>query len=699
MVEAGRLGDAALIAIGDADAGIVVRMPAGSLPRARGASLIVDGTLVAPYGQLEIRPTAGGLVPDGTGVVPAPFPLNGALDESAEGRLVVVEGRLDGTPTTASAGDLSAVLVTDSGARLSIHTDASSGIRRTDLVTGSRYRLTGIAGQRATAIGRADGYRIWLRDPADIVPTEGPGPGPSGSPSGTPATTGPSPSPSPSPCPSAGACPTTQQVVSIGEAIVAGSGVLTIEGIVTTPPGLLDAGRRETVIQDRSGAILVRLKTSASPPAQGHRIRVTGAVGRAYGAPRITAQTIIDVGADALPATLVLKSPPNAAVEWRLVQISGTIVAAHSALGRWHADILMGRDRISIDGLASTGIPVRLLIVGRTTIVVGIARRPYPTATDRRFAIVPRSKADLRVGAMAAPGSTRAGASGGAAGEGGTTSRSGGRGGTSTGGGATTNRGELPGAGTSGPGGRNRSIDAPVDVDFAALGTRVGWHVRVGGLVVAVTGDYVTIDDGTTVGLVAVEGTAQMQLPSLRPGVAVNVVGLVRSDPDLAVVVSDPAGIVPVVDAVVDAGVVGVALPPLGSLSRDLAAADGSTDGSTHASTGEGSDSAAVGAGGALHADLGGVAVAMLLLLGAGVVAIKRRRLPVVGAAVVRAAMAHRVSDGSSASQSARLAAVPGVLPGRADATSAPVPAADLGFADLDSRPASVGPGSRAGQR
>ena len=44
-------------------------------------------------------------------------------------------------------------------------------------------------------------------------------------------------------------------------------------------------------------------------------------------------------------------------------------------------------------GIASTD-----LAVGRAATVIGIVKRPYPTATDRRFAIVPRQRADIVLG-------------------------------------------------------------------------------------------------------------------------------------------------------------------------------------------------------------------------------------------------------------------------------------------------------------
>ena len=56
VAEAGRLGSPALLAIGDATAGLVVHLQGGAGNYGRGTMLEVGGKLAAPYGQLEIRP-------------------------------------------------------------------------------------------------------------------------------------------------------------------------------------------------------------------------------------------------------------------------------------------------------------------------------------------------------------------------------------------------------------------------------------------------------------------------------------------------------------------------------------------------------------------------------------------------------------------------------------------------------------------
>jgi hypothetical protein len=69
--------------------------------------------------------------------------------------------------------------------------------------------------------------------------------------------------------------------------------------------------------------------------------------------------------------------------------------------------------------------------------------------------------------------------------------------------------------------------------------------VRVGGIVVAITGDRVSIDDGTATGSLQLTDDAADLLPLLEPGDAVGAVGLVAVASGGALVrVDDPAGLV-----------------------------------------------------------------------------------------------------------------------------------------------------------
>ncbi|HEY6015012.1 MAG TPA: hypothetical protein VIU37_13445, partial [Candidatus Limnocylindrales bacterium] len=160
---------------------------------------------------------------------------------------------------------------------------------------------------------------------------------------------------------------------------------------------------------------------------------------------------------------------------------------------------------------------------GRVATIVGIVRRPFPTATDRRFAILPRSASDIRVegGPIARQTAHGAGPAG--------------AGGDATVGGDTTPLG--PGAGTT-------ATSNPPDADLVDLASLVGRVVRVGGLVADLRPDGVLLDDGSTIGRVVLRGAALDLLPLLEPDDAINAIGRVEAVEDgPAVVVEDPAGI------------------------------------------------------------------------------------------------------------------------------------------------------------
>jgi hypothetical protein len=147
-------------------------------------------------------------------------------------------------------------------------------------------------------------------------------------------------------------------------------------------------------------------------------------------------------------------------------------------------------------------LPATALVEGRRATIIGIVRRPYPTATDRRFAVVPRSAADVRLGAVADPG---------------------GAGGPATGSGSGT----TGGAGTTGVGGMTAAPSGPPDIDIATLGEHDGQIVRVGGIVTAVEPGAFLLDDGTAIGRIALGGDATTVLELLAPGDALDATGRV----------------------------------------------------------------------------------------------------------------------------------------------------------------------------
>ena len=185
---------------------------------------------------------------------------------------------------------------------------------------------------------------------------------------------------------------------------------------------------------------------------------------------------------------------------------------------RWRAEILVGTQRLVVVGQPGARIPSTALVEGRSAEVVGIVRPAYPSASDKRPSILPRSSRDVRL----APGTpprwrvqgTRAGTA---------SSRSDGVDGST-----------VPDSG-----------EAATAADLVDLERLVGSVVRVGGLVVDLRPDGFTLDDGTAIGRVVLTGPAGDWIDLVEPDDAINVTGVVTvgSDGDEAVVVDDPATI------------------------------------------------------------------------------------------------------------------------------------------------------------
>ena len=172
--EAGRLGTEPLFAIGDANGGIIVRLPDNTAPPQRGSVVQVAGKLADPYGQLEVRPGDADIHVSGSGTLPSPIQApSGGLDESTEGRLVTASGVLAAKPS--KSGSSTVLTLERSGqASVRVMADARSGLTASSFEAGATYRVTGIGGQRASRKGALDGYRLWLRGAADVQRLAGP---------------------------------------------------------------------------------------------------------------------------------------------------------------------------------------------------------------------------------------------------------------------------------------------------------------------------------------------------------------------------------------------------------------------------------------------------------------------------------------------------------------------------------------------
>ena len=295
-----------------------------------------------------------------------------------------------------------------------------------------------------------------------------------------------------------------------------------VEGVVTTPASLLDASARRLILQDATAAVEVLLPVGQAAPRPGARLLVEGEIGTAYGAPRIRAATVRVLGTGKIPAPRDLPREPGSADEGELVRIAGTVADLTRLGDRWRAEVRTTGTTIVVAGLAGAGIPAATVAEGSRITVVGVVRRPHPAATDRRFAVVPRGPGDVRVSAAApAAGAPRVG------------------------GRATSRPGALSGGSGQSSSSAASTDGAAIDADLATLTGLGGARVRVGGLVVAVDGDVLLVDDGTATGGLRLTGEAAALLPLLEAGNAVSAVGRVALTATRALVqVDDPAGLV-----------------------------------------------------------------------------------------------------------------------------------------------------------
>jgi hypothetical protein len=492
----GRLAKPALVPIDDGTAGILVRLP-DEMAVERGDRLDVTGKLADPYGQLEIRL---GAPTDLLVLGPAPEPLPveivaSDLGEPLEARVVSIDGRLRRVERS-TAGTVGLDLDDPDGIPFRAYIDPSTGVGQGDLATGAAYRIIAIVGQRSSRSGAADGYRVWLREGEDLGMLDG---GAAASPPGTPSPSAP------------------PDVVAIATARTRIDASLAIEGILTAGPTLLDGSGKRVIVQDATAATEVLLPVPGTWSV-GDRIRVTGTMGLAYGAPRLRATAVESLGRGELPAPVTVDGPLGDRVEWRLARARGSLAEVHRLGDRWRAELrLAGGVSIPLAGLAGAGIDADGLTVGTGMTVVGIVRRAYPSATDQRFALMPRGAADLRSDPGGAPA---AGSDAGNEDQGPSASRP----------------GDARGR-TARPGG------APL-IELATLEEHLGEDVRVSGLAIAVDGPRVSIDDGSAVGVIELRGAAEASAADLQAGDALAARGRVEAGPTgPRVVVEDPTAI------------------------------------------------------------------------------------------------------------------------------------------------------------
>jgi hypothetical protein len=496
-VAPGLVGADNLIAVADSSGGIFVRLSASADGLEIGRSIEVVGVLSAPYGQLEVRElellALGSQDADPT---PVAATLS-EIGEGLEGSLVTVGGRVDSVQTDDDRLDLT---IGDGQNELRVLADPPSGIFKTDLARGETVTLTGIVGQRATALGREDGYRLWLRRRGDLIVE--PDPSPSASPSATAA-------PSSARAPSTTATPSPTPVFhDLATGLAVRGRIVDVDATVTASVGIIDWGGPTIVVDDGTAAVAVVLPTGAANPRVGARVQVVGKVGSLHNGRRVVASLVEPLGdvAATKPRQVFGRLGPEH--EWQLVEISGRVVRLTRAGLRWRVDLTVDGQEVQVLGEPAAGIAVSGITPGRTAMVTGIVRRS--TSDSSTFQLLPRSPADLRLGPAPAesPGEAVARKTKAAVGTG------------------------LPGAAGPPP---LVSVEDVVGCD--------GEDVTVAGLIAEVGDGTAILDDGT--GRIRLGGAAAADaLSLLEPGDAIEVTGRVSRDADGWLIVVDPESIV-----------------------------------------------------------------------------------------------------------------------------------------------------------
>ena len=166
-VEPGLVGADGLFAIGDSSGGIFMRPSTTAEGLAVGGrSVEIDGTLAAPYGQLEIRNLGAMVV--GTDDREPSATLVGLSDigEQAEGSLVTVGGTVDSVQT--DSGRLT-IEIGDGTSVVRVLADPPTGLSRSDVVRGTPFwpPASPVSTPRPPVASTATG--VWLRRRSDLV--------------------------------------------------------------------------------------------------------------------------------------------------------------------------------------------------------------------------------------------------------------------------------------------------------------------------------------------------------------------------------------------------------------------------------------------------------------------------------------------------------------------------------------------------
>jgi len=382
----------------DGSGAIAVLLSGGSF--GRGVLLRVTGPVDDRYAQRTIRSDASAIVVGGPMAEPAPIEIaTGEVGESHEGVLVRLSGTITSGATVLSSGI--AFDVDDGSGATRVLVGGATGIDTSTWERDMELSLIGVVGQRDSSGSGTAGYRVQPRDAQDILAVLSPTPSPTPSPDPTPSATQ---SGSASPTSSATPAPATP-LVTIAAARDAEVGDrLRLRGVVTAPSDLLGVG--SAVVQDSTGAILIRLGDEAGSLALGQLVELDGTRSTKAGmvSLRVTKPALL-LGTLADPDPLRLATGAlGEAEEARLVITRGVVTTPVTKRGggaiSFAIDDGSGPIRVSIS--PRTGIPVATVVRGAWLELRGVLGQETTGKEPLRgYRIWPRTSSDIRL--IAAP--------------------------------------------------------------------------------------------------------------------------------------------------------------------------------------------------------------------------------------------------------------------------------------------------------
>lgn len=375
--------------LADASGGIAVIVEGGAFER--GERVRATGTLDQRYAQRTLRVSGGALTVVGIGADPAILEqATGSAGEAVEARLVRISGHVVGGSTALSGG--LAFDVDDGSGVVRVVVGTQTEIATAGWTNGASLTLVGVVGQRDSSGTGSAGYRVYPRDEADV--SLGSGPAPTSTPSAAPG----DPSPTPT------ATPGGEGVVSIAQARSAPKNArVTVRGVVTLPSGIV--ADESAVIQDASGAILLRLGAEAGSVALGEVLEVAGTRSTKSGMESLRVTVVprrLGMAGQPVPVTL-RTADASEAHEARLVTVRGALVASarKSSSGSVSFDVDDGSGPLKITLGASLGSDHRNLAAGSWVEVTGVLGQETTGALPLRgYRVWPRSNSDLRVTAV-----------------------------------------------------------------------------------------------------------------------------------------------------------------------------------------------------------------------------------------------------------------------------------------------------------